>query len=125
MIVVVIAFIIGYFVISFIIYVLQRGRNQENMYTSGTRHSYESCHGTEHDETTRRSEVKDEIFYSSVLDLSGNFTLDDIRSSYRKLAAQYHPDKVNHLGPKLRRTAEQEMKQINEAYLYFKNKYKM
>ena len=47
----------------------------------------------------------------------------DVRKKYRELAAQYHPDKVNHLGEKLRKVAEQEMKEINEANEFFKKKY--
>jgi DnaJ like chaperone protein len=36
---------------------------------------------------------------------------------------QYHPDRVAHLGPKLREVAEHEMKEINEAYDFFRRKY--
>lgn len=36
---------------------------------------------------------------------------------------QYHSDKVNHLGEKLKEFTEQEMKKINEAYNYFEKKY--
>ena len=35
---------------------------------------------------------------------------------------QYHADKVNHLGEKLRKVAEEEMKKINEAHNYFEKK---
>lgn len=56
--------------------------------------------------------------YAEILGISGTFTLGELRQRYRELAQQYHPDKVQHLGPKLRTTAEQEMKKINEAYHY-------
>ena len=46
-----------------------------------------------------------------------------IKSAYRKLAFKYHPDKVSHLGSKIREVAESEMKKINEAYEYFQKKY--
>lgn len=66
---------------------------------------------------------KDERYYASVLGVTGSITREDIRRKYRDLAAKYHPDRVNHLGDKLKETAEREMKAINEAYEYFKKKY--
>jgi DnaJ like chaperone protein len=33
---------------------------------------------------------------------------------------QYHPDKVSHLGDEFRTGAEEKMKEINQAYDYFK-----
>lgn len=69
-----------------------------------------------------RAPVRDESHYLHVLGLSGNTGPDEVKEAYRRLAPQYHPDRVNHLGPKLRAVAEQEMKEINEAYGYFKRK---
>jgi hypothetical protein len=39
-----------------------------------------------------------------------------IRQAYRRLAAQYHPDKVAHLGEDLRELAEKKFKAIQAAY---------
>lgn len=122
-----VAFIIGYSIISFIIYVLRRGREQQTT-TSGFGAQKSFSQGqqdsTENEAHTHNT-IKDEAYYGSILGLPLSFTLDDIRSKYRKLSAQYHPDKVNHLGPKLREVAEHEMKRINEAYWYFKKKYNL
>ena len=74
---------------------------------------------TNHDPRVR----KDERYYASVLGLTGRITRDDVRKKYRDLAAKYHPDRVNHLGDRLKETAEREMKAINEAFEYFKKKY--
>jgi DnaJ like chaperone protein len=41
---------------------------------------------------------------------------DEIRQAYRRLAAQYHPDKAAHLGEELRLLAEKKFKAIQEAY---------
>jgi hypothetical protein len=68
------------------------------------------------------STTKDERYYGAVLGLSGPVVFEEVKRQYRELAAQYHPDKVNHLGPKLKEVAEQEMKKINEAYEFFKQK---
>ena len=64
-----------------------------------------------------------ELQYAKVLGLSGNISPDDLKRRWRDLSKQYHPDNVQHLGPKLREVAEREMKDINIAYQYFKNKY--
>jgi DnaJ like chaperone protein len=66
---------------------------------------------------------KDELYYAGVLQLNGRSTSDEIKKKYRELVSQYHPDKAAHLGPKLRVAAEEEMKEINEAYNFFKKQY--
>jgi hypothetical protein len=64
--------------------------------------------------------VKKEEYFRNILEIQGEITLEEVKRCYKKLVAQYHPDKVCHLGPKLREIAEQEMKNLNEAYEYFK-----
>lgn len=66
---------------------------------------------------------KDEKYYGSILGLKGAVTFSDVQRIYKQLVLQYHPDRVSHLGPKLRLVAEQEMKEINAAYQHFKSKY--
>jgi len=51
-----------------------------------------------------------------VLGVRRQASIDDIKSAYRKLAAKYHPDKVDHLGYEFRTLAEQKFKEIQEAY---------
>ncbi len=51
-----------------------------------------------------------------VLEVAPSAGTEEIRSAYHKLMKQYHPDRVAHLGKKLRAVAEQEAKAINEAY---------
>lgn len=66
--------------------------------------------------------VKDERYYAEVLGVRGPVSADEVRRRYREMVALYHPDKVNHLGSKLKDVASNEMKAINEAYDYFKSK---
>jgi len=69
------------------------------------------------------SSTKNGAYYGKVLGLFGKVTMADVKKKYRELVSQYHPDKVNHLGDKLKKVAEDEMKEINEAYEYFKRMY--
>jgi hypothetical protein len=64
-----------------------------------------------------------EKHFGSILQLCGAITIEEIKSQYKHLSKQYHPDRVSHLGPKLQIVAEAEMKLLNEAYGYFKKKY--
>ncbi len=119
--VVLVAFAIGYGVVNFIIYVLRRGRGQHVPgFTRGKNSGYS-------DKNNETSDIKaeGEAYYSSVLGLPAIYSTDDISSNYHRLAAKYHPDKVNHLGPRLKMAAEEEMKEIIEAYAYFKQKYSL
>jgi DnaJ like chaperone protein len=70
-----------------------------------------------------RSRERPEKYYAEILGLSGSVTAGEVKRVYRNLAMQYHPDKVAHLGPKLRQVAHEEMKKINEAYAFFREKY--
>jgi hypothetical protein len=51
-----------------------------------------------------------------ILEVSPNAGPDEIKTAYRKLANQYHPDKVAHLGKEFQELAEQRFKEIQQAY---------
>jgi hypothetical protein len=51
-----------------------------------------------------------------VLGVSPDAGQEAIHAAYRKLANQYHPDKVAHLGDEFRALAEERFKQIQTAY---------
>jgi len=61
--------------------------------------------------------------YRKILGLIGPITPEAIKTRWRELSKQYHPDQVHHLGPKLKAVAEREMKEINAAYDYLRKKY--
>jgi len=99
-------------------------REQEKKRQEDARHAEEEAR--KHKERLRDDtdfHAKDDRYYGSVLGLKGRVSFSDVKRVYKELAMQYHPDKVSHLGPKLRHFAEVEMKKINEAYEYFKSKY--
>jgi DnaJ like chaperone protein len=77
--------------------------------------NYKSPHDPD---PTGESELK----YKKVMGINGEYTKESLKKKYRKLATEYHPDKVAHLGDKMKEVAEREMKEINEAYEYLNNK---
>ena len=67
--------------------------------------------------TRRQREIPREVLVAlSAFDLEESVTFEHVRSAYRELVKGYHPDKVAHLGPDLRRVAEARTKEINCAY---------
>jgi DnaJ-domain-containing protein 1 len=64
-----------------------------------------------------------EAHFAKALGLSGKVSTTDIKAAFRKHATAFHPDKLAHAHPLLRELAEEKMKEINEAYQYFREKY--
>lgn len=56
-----------------------------------------------------------------VLGLSQNASRKDLHDAYKELMAQYHPDKVQHLGKELQEVARQKSLAINNAYQELSN----
>ena len=51
-----------------------------------------------------------------VLGVSSAASKKEIHRAYLKLANQYHPDKVAHLGPEFQELADKKFKEIQQAY---------
>ncbi|MDC0157056.1 DnaJ domain-containing protein [Verrucomicrobia bacterium] len=66
---------------------------------------------------------KEELHFAETLGVEKPFEEEKVKAVYRKLIAQYHPDRVSALGPEIREVAEQKAKEINEAYEYFRKKF--
>jgi DnaJ like chaperone protein len=86
----------------------------------GARQSYTGSRGAEgysqkqqRNTPPREHTTKDPY---AVLGVARNASPDEIKSAYRRLAGQYHPDKVIHLGEEFRELAEKRFKEIQEAY---------
>jgi DnaJ like chaperone protein len=51
-----------------------------------------------------------------ILGIDRNSSPEEIKKVYRKLAIEFHPDKVAYLGENVRKDAEEKFRKINEAY---------
>lgn len=52
----------------------------------------------------------------TILGIAPGTSREEIKTAYRRLAAQYHPDKVQHLGKDFQKMAEERFKEIQQAY---------
>jgi DnaJ like chaperone protein len=52
----------------------------------------------------------------AVLGLTPDASDEEVRTAYRSMAKQYHPDRVSHLGEEFVRLAHEKFSRINEAY---------
>ncbi|NQV30507.1 MAG: TerB family tellurite resistance protein [Candidatus Marinimicrobia bacterium] len=65
--------------------------------------------------------VKDTNSFYKILELEASSSDQEIKKAYRSMAARFHPDKVQHLGPDFQKMAEEKFKAINEAYQQIKS----
>ena len=51
-----------------------------------------------------------------VLGIDKSATDDEVKKAYRRMAMKYHPDRVETMGEEIKKNAEKQFKEINEAY---------
>ena len=51
-----------------------------------------------------------------MLGLDNSATDDEVKKAYRRMAMKYHPDKVESMGEEVKKNAEAQFREINEAY---------
>ncbi len=66
--------------------------------------------------TSTSSTQNNESTWYEVLEISRDASASEIKSAYRRIIAQYHPDKVAALGSELKDLAARKSKEINKAY---------
>jgi DnaJ like chaperone protein len=54
--------------------------------------------------------------WHEVLNVDPTASAEEIHAAYRRLISQYHPDKVEHLGPELKELAARKSQEITVAY---------
>jgi DnaJ like chaperone protein len=67
-------------------------------------------------ESIRAMFVKDIDSAYKVLEITPEATDEEIKAAYRKMAVKYHPDKVEHLGPEIQKSAKEKFQQLQAAY---------
>jgi len=87
----------------------QQGRQSETAGAGNRAQDQE----TGHSGPTRANRTKSP---HEILGLAPNANETEIRAAYRRLANQYHPDKVAHLGKEFQELAEARFKEIQKAY---------
>ncbi|MFP3911034.1 MAG: DnaJ domain-containing protein [Desulfobacteraceae bacterium] len=99
------------------LYVYRKRRYRYEGYDPETEH-------TSHQETgqdpNKKAEARKDPY--TVLGVGRNASQEEIRKAYHRLAGQYHPDKVLHLGEEFRELAEIRFKEIQAAYDTLKTK---
>ena len=139
--VLVVAFIGGYLIVSFLASRMKTaqpftGDNEgtdESRKTNadqGRGHAQQREHESSKEDQERSEQrkqkwdaVSEERKYALILGLGERITPSDVKTAYRDLLAKYHPDKVNHLGEEIKQVAEKKTKEIVQAYQYFQRKY--
>lgn len=78
--------------------------------------------GNRHDQTQAEEKTRPESDDAphgaphTILGVPAHADPEQIHAAYRKLANQYHPDKVAHLGREFQELAEKRFKDIQQAY---------
>ncbi len=62
------------------------------------------------------SDSQDHIDPYTILGIAPDASKEEIKVAYRRLAAKYHLDKVQHLGKEFQKLAEERFKRIQQAY---------
>jgi len=65
------------------------------------------------------------IYYGKVLGLEGKIKKSEIRTIYHKKVSIYHPDKLKNPSKDTLNRIEEKTKEINQAFEWFKTKYKL
>lgn len=82
--------------------------------SAGAKTNHRSSGGQQYSGTQSSKAGKKDPY--AVLGLSPKASKQEIHDAYRRLAHQYHPDKVSHLGQEFQELARQRFLEIQEAY---------
>ncbi len=91
-----------------------KAQSERSSYQEGEGGRAESYHRDQRGAQTDKGSSKSNPY--EVLGVPRGAPVDEIKQAYRKLAAKYHPDKVDHLGDEFKALAEKRFKEIQKAY---------
>ena len=66
----------------------------------------------------KRANTTERTKYLNILGLKATASKEDIKSTYRRLAKEYHPDKLAGISEVVKKIAEEKFKEVSEAYEY-------
>lgn len=101
----------------FVVYMLWRYyRRQSQSRRSGNRSDQPRDPTGDRQSRASDSDGRDHPNPYTVLGITPGASSEEIKAAYRRLAAKYHPDKVQHLGDEFQKIAEARFKEIQRAY---------
>ena len=101
-------------VVTYIFWRLYRRQRQVPQNTDHTDHARQSDDGRQSHTAGAGDRGHPDPY--AVLEIDPGASMEEIKVAYRRLVAQYHPDKVQHLGKDLQELAETRFKEIQRAY---------
>jgi len=101
----------------------QKGHGEEEKVLLETKDEIPKSAGESKEETKTIILSPEDYKYAEVLGLKEPLDLKLVKSTYRKIIAQYHPDRVVAMGPEIKDVAEKKAKEINEAYDHLRKKF--
>ena len=100
----------------------EKGHKEEEKILLETKDEIPKSAGESKEETKTIILSPEDYKYAEVLGLKEPLDLKLVKSTYRKIIAQYHPDRVVAMGPEIKEVAEKKAKEINEAYNHLRKK---
>jgi DnaJ-domain-containing protein 1 len=101
----------------------KRRYNQEDKVLIETEGDVPDSSTNSHEQPNKIIFLPEDYEYARVLGLEKPIDLKVVKSTYRKIIAQYHPDRVVAMGPEIKEVAEKKAKEINEAYEHLRKKF--
>jgi DnaJ-domain-containing protein 1 len=108
----------GYWLVSFLFKAKQSAGTAKPQQPDTQRARHDDTH-TESSPRASRSaadDPKEPPEWHEVLGVTQHASVDEIRTAYKRLISQYHPDKVASLGLELRELATRKSQAITQAY---------
>jgi len=102
--------------LSYLFYVRRQGRRGGNTHEAKEKRREDFGQARSSWRTSEEGEKASDWDPYRVLGVGQTASVDEIKAAYRRLANQYHPDKVLHLGEEFRILAEEKFKEIQKAY---------
>lgn len=87
--------------------------SQQNYYNSSNNYSYSGYSRNSGYSNASSQKTPDPY---KVLGIDQTATDDEVKKAYRRMAMKYHPDKVEGMGEEVKKNAEAQFREINEAY---------